>query len=58
MIIDTEEIAGAYVGEEIVCVEHLTDEELDYCLATEIISYDEAHGGEKRYYCDRCNRPL
>ena len=58
-IIDREEIAGYGIGEEIVCLECVSDEEKSEATLDQIITHhDIDQDGDRIYFCDRCNKQM
>ena len=57
-VVKMEEIMGIRFDNEIVCCTCLIDDELMWCTADEIITYDDTQSGEVIYFCDRCKGQL
>ena len=58
-VIDNEDMRGAYVGQEVVCLNCLADEEREGLKQDEIITEaDIEKDKEKTYFCDRCKNQL
>ena len=55
--IKKEDVRGYYVGEEMVCVECITETEMSMVVLQDIIvSNDIENDDEHEYYCDRCGK--
>lgn len=57
-IIDNEDIKGYHIGEEIVCLECVTDKEDTEATEENIISEADIDTEEKTFFCDRCKKRL
>jgi hypothetical protein len=56
--IKREDMIGAYIGEELICVECLTEEEDQKLEENQIFTEDERDKTDDFFFCDRCKKQL
>jgi hypothetical protein len=53
-VIKTEEIAGANIGNETVCVDCMTKDDWKNLTESQVILDEDLGDPEEIYFCDRC----
>lgn len=57
-VIDNEDMRGAYVGEEVVCQNCLTELEREQLKEDRVITPEDIEDEDKTFFCDRCKKRL
>lgn len=57
-VLDNDDMRGAYVGQEVVCLDCLTDKQDTELKQDEVITEADLGNEDKTYFCDRCKKRL
>lgn len=57
-VYENEDIRGAYIEEEVVCMDCLTDEERNDLKEKDLITTEYIEDQDKTFFCDRCGKEL